>query len=371
MKLAIVMDRYDNPYAGTESQVLKLLEGLKEKGWDIRFAVFRETDYSRSDAFPVEIDHLGVGSISNPRSWWAVYRYARGLADDGCRVVHVFFNDASVICPPMMRLAGVKTLISRRDMGFWYSGLHLRVLRLTDRFVHGVVCNSKAVAEITARIEGIPESKLYVIYNGYPDDTEGDTYNCYELASAAEPEQPCVIGIVANLRPIKRIEDLIEAVSRIHHSGRNVELRIVGGGDQADYRQSVEKLGIAGRVKFLGSQPDPERHIRDFDIAVLCSETEGFSNSIIEYMRCGKPVVCTDTGGNPEIIDDGVNGYLVGVGDVASLAERLEALIDNPDRRLAMGRLNKEQMAKRYSLESMLNQYIRLYQLVEPGMAEA
>lgn len=371
MKLAIVMDRYDNPYAGTESQVLKLLEGLQERGWNVRFAVFRETDYSRSDAFPVEIEHLGVSSISNPRSWWAVYCYARGLAADGYRVVHVFFNDASVICPPMMRLAGVKTLISRRDMGFWYSGLYLRALRLTDRFVHGVVCNSKAVAEITARVEGIPESKLYVIYNGYPNDLQNDASNQNELASPAEQEQPCVIGIVANLRPIKRISDLIEAVARLREIGRKVELWVVGGGNQESYRERAEELGIAHLVKFLGSQPEPARFIREFDIAALCSETEGFSNAIIEYLRCGKPVVCSHTGGNPEIIAEGVNGYLYDVGDVTSLANRLLTLVDDPVKRETMGRANREQMAGRYSLEAMLNQHIRLYQNVEPRVAEA
>lgn len=365
------MDRYENPYAGTESQVLKLVQGLIQRGWTIRFAVFRASDYARSDAFPIAIEELDIGRISDPRSWWAVYRYGRMLANDGFGVVHVFFNDASVICPPMMRLAGLKTLISRRDMGFWYSGVYLRALRLTDRFVHGVVCNSKAVADITAQLEGVPESKLHVIYNGYPERTEECSASEDEPNTQHNRKQPLIIGIVANLRPIKRIEDLIEAVARIQQSGRDIELRIVGGGDDAAYRQRIEELGIASRVKFLGSQPDPERHIQKFDIAVLCSETEGFSNSIIEYMRCGKPVVCTDTGGNPEIIDDGVNGYLVGVGDVTSLAHRLEALINDPDRRLAMGRLNKAQMAKRYSLESMLNQYIHLYHQVEPGMAEA
>jgi len=371
MKLSIIIDRYENPFAGTESQVFKLVEGLKKKGWAIRFAVLRESYYSKNGDFPVVIEDLRVGRISDPRSWWIVYRYARLLADEDYRVVQIFFNDASVICPPMMRLAGLKTLISRRDMGFWYSSVYLKALRLTDRFVNGVVCNSKAVADITARLEGIPEPKLHVIYNGYPEGTEEYSESPGDLYTKQNGTHPLIIGVVANLRPIKRIEDLIEAVARINHSGKNVELRIVGGGDEGPYCKRAEDLGIASQVKFLGSQPDPERHIQDFDIAVLCSETEGFSNSIIEYMRCGKPVVCTNTGGNPEIVDDGVNGYLVGVGDVALLADRLEALIDDPERRLAMGRLNKEQMAKRYSLESMLNQYIRLYHQVEPGMAEA
>lgn len=370
MKLSIIMDQYNNPYAGTESQVLKLVEGLLARGWDIRFAVFRGTDYSRSGDFPVAVEELGVGSLSRPASWLRIYRYARKLRASGYPVVHVFFNDASVICPPMMRAAGIKTLISRRDMGFWYTGLYLRALRLTGRFVTAVVCNSRAVADITARLEGVPDNKLHVIYNGYPDSTliteaaDGET-----AIPQATPR--LVVGIVANLRPIKRIDDLIAAIAKVVQAGHNVELRVVGGGDQGPYKQQISDLGLEGRVHLLGSQPDPERFIQAFDIAVLCSETEGFSNAIIEYMRCGKPVICTQSGGNPEIIQDGVNGYLIPVGDVDALADRIRDLIEHPEKRRAMGKTSLAQLADRYSLDAMLAQHIKLYRTIEPGMAEA
>ncbi|MGF2685360.1 glycosyltransferase [Marinobacter sp. DUT-3] len=371
MKLCIVMDRYNNPYAGTESQVLKLVEGLLARGWEVRFAVFRGTHYSRSGDFPVSVEELGIGSLSNPASWLRVYRYGRKLRASGFAVVHVFFNDASVISPPMMRLAGVKTLISRRDMGFWYTGLYLRVLRLTGRFVNAVVCNSKAVAEITGRLESVPDHKLHVIYNGYPDI--GPTKDC-EGQSILEPElsqPPLVIGIVANLRPIKRIEDLVAAVGQVIQAGHHIELRVIGAGEQALYREQAIDLGIENRVHFLGSQSDPERFIQEFDIAVLCSETEGFSNAIIEYMRCGKPVICTDTGGNPEIVQDGVNGYLIPVGDVSALVRRICDLVEHPERRIAMGRASLARLADRYSLDAMLAQHIKLYRTIESGMAEA
>ncbi|WP_138441577.1 glycosyltransferase [Marinobacter alexandrii] len=363
MKLAIIMDRYENPYAGTESQVLKLVKGLMERGWSIRFAVFRSTDYSLTDDFPLPVEHLGVGSLSSPKSWWRVYRYARVLRLQGIPLVHVFFNDASVICPPMMRLVGLKTVISRRDMGFWYTPKYLQALRLTGRWVSAAICNSRAVADITSQQERIEADRLRVIYNGYP---EAPRLSEITNSTRTADNSPIVIGIVANLRPIKRIHDLIEAVARLVSDELDVELRVVGGGDQKPYLEKVRELGIESRVFLLGSQSDPEQHIQAFDIAVLCSETEGFSNAIIEYMRCAKPVVCSRTGGNPEIVEEGVSGYLVPVGDISALAERIGHLVSRPDLRARMGKAGQEHIHSRYSLVNMLNQHVDVYDRIAP-----
>lgn len=362
MKLAIIMDQYNNPFAGTESQVLKLVDGLKARGWDIRFAVFRETDFTQGGEFPVPVDHIGVGSLSSPGSWGQVYRYARTLKRDGFSLVHVFFNDASVICPPVMRLAGLKTIISRRDMGFWYNRLYLRALAVTGRFVSAAVCNSQAVADITGEMEGLPPEKLHVIYNGYPDldtDVRGEWQG--------EQNQRFTIGLVANLRPIKRIDDLIRACGLLHQRGYSFELRIAGGGEPDDYQDLAMSLGIDEQVVFLGSVSNAEDHIKCFDIAVLCSETEGFSNAIIEYMRAGKPVVCTHTGGNPEIVTEGENGYLIPVGNVEALAEALQTLMDNPELRTTMGEAAKATIAGKYSISNMVQQHVELYSELRAG----
>ncbi len=367
MKLSIIMDSYGNPYAGTESQVLKLVQGLVEKGWEVRFAVFRGSDYTRSGRFPVAVEDLGIGRIADPASWLKVFRYGRQLKSDGYHLVHCFFNDSSVICPPMMRLAGVAPIISRRDMGFWYTAGYQKMLRLTGRFVKAAVCNSQAVADMTRAAESLSAEKVHVIYNGYPDT--GPEVAGSEHDAAGPAKESLVIGIVANLRPVKRIEDLIRAVALLVGSGHKVELRVVGGGNTAPYEALIAELGLQAQVHLLGSQAEPESFIRDFDIAVLCSESEGFSNAIIEYMRCGKPVVCTHTGGNPEIVNDGVNGYLVQVGNVEELANRLATLIEQPELRAEMGREGADRVRGRYSIDTMLAEHISLYQSLVPEVS--
>ncbi|MBZ0333693.1 glycosyltransferase [Marinobacter sp. AL4B] len=366
MKLSIIMDQYNNPYAGTESQVLKLVSGLIERGWEVRFAVLRGTEFSRSGEFPVPIEELNISSISNPKNWLKIYRYGRQLKNRGFQLVHVFFNDASVLCPPALRFAGLKTIISRRDMGFWYNKQYLKALTLTGRFVSAVVCNSEAVGEITGASERIPAKKINVIYNGYPGSRDA--------TKVAKPDQersrPVVIGVVANLRPIKRIDDLIKAVAELRKAGLRTSLTIVGGGDSSPYEQLADELGVRDSTQFLGSQPEPETFIEDFDIAVLCSETEGFSNAIIEYMRCGKPVVCTRTGGNPEIVEEGENGYLVNVGDIRALAEKLRELIDQPALRERLGSKGAERVAGKYNIDAMLDQHIALYEMIQPKVPQ-
>ncbi|TBW51577.1 glycosyltransferase family 1 protein [Marinobacter halodurans] len=355
MKISIIMDQYNHPHAGTESQVLKLVRGLQDKGWDVRFAVLRGTDYSRSGHFPVPVEELGVGSLSHPASWWSVYRYARRLQAEGVGLVHVFFNDASVLCPPMMRLAGIQTIISRRDMGFWYSPLYLKALRLTGRWVSAAICNSQAVARVTGESENLPEDKLHVIYNGYPGIGETPEPS-YAVAGSVR------VGIVANLRPIKRIDDLIRAAAKVVADGGDIRISVVGGGDSAPYEALARQLGMAERVEFHGSQPEPEHFIREFDIAVLCSESEGFSNAIIEYMRCGKPVICTRTGGNPEIVSDGDNGFLIEVGDVEALARHIATLTERPELRRKMGEAGKLKVTRQYSVDTMLAHHVALYE---------
>ncbi|MAA66258.1 MAG: glycosyl transferase family 1 [Alteromonadaceae bacterium] len=364
MKLCILMDYYGGPHAGTESQVIKLVEALLAIGCDLSFAVLRHSDYTRTQQFPVPVECLEVDKLSNPLSWLSLYRFGRRLKAKGVCLAHVFFNDASVIAPPMLSLSGIKTIISRRDMGFWYTPLYRKALPLTGRCVDAAICNSEAVARITRDIEKLPQHRLHVIYNGYPPLVgKAET-----LKAATRDTDVPVIGLVANLRPIKRIDDLIRAVAIVFASGIKLELQLVGGGDQAPYRALAKELGVEEQIIFVGSHPNPEEVIADFDIAVLCSESEGFSNAIIEYMRCSKPVICTRTGGNPEIVEHGQNGLLVDVGDVTGLADAIRQLISDPETAAAMGQYGAKKVAEDYSMEAMLEAHLRLYTLVCPQL---
>jgi len=129
---------------------------------------------------------------------------------------------------------------------------------------------------------------------------------------------------------------------------------------------------VNDRVRFIGRVDDPSTAISAADACLLLSETEGLSNSIIEYMSLGRPVVCTNVGGNPELVHDGKTGFLVEVGDPLATAARLELLLKQPDLGAEIGARAREFILSRCSLEHVVAAHSALYHaLAEPRGARA
>jgi glycosyltransferase involved in cell wall biosynthesis len=355
-KVHFMMDFLANPNAGTEGQAIKLMTQLLKCGWEVDASFFVSSPFLEGGSLRVPYSVLGIRRMAAPLTWYRLLRHAARLRRQGVRVVHIFFNDASLIAPPVLKLFGLRVIISRRDMGFWYTDRLKRLLRISGRFVDRAVCNSEAVRSITADAEGIPEERLQVIHNGYE-------HSASALEPAPRRPNP-VVGIVANLRPIKRIDDLLRAFSEVLRKQPDAELQVIGAGDPEPLRRLAAELGITQAVHFLGSRPDAVRLVQAFDVGVLCSESEGMSNAIIEYLQAGKPVVCTRTGGNPEIVADGVNGYLVEVGDVSTMADRICRLLADPTQARRMGEAGAERVRAQFSTKAMVSSYEALYRLM-------
>jgi len=358
IKLLYIIDCYHNPYAGTEGQLLKLIGGLEPDAFTAKFVVFRNSEYLMRNTFPIPVDVLDVTCLSSPASWIRLFRYFSARKKEGYRLAHIFFNDASIICPPILRLLGYRTIISRRDMGYWYNGLNRLVLKINSLFVDNVVANSKAVKAITMKAENYAANRVKVIYNGYLDADAP--------AGSLSPGIPLNadsfnIVLVANIRPIKRMEDAIKALGLVRKYLLEVELYIIGDGDQADLRALAASQGVAGAVHFTGPRDDIPQLLPSFDAGILCSESEGFSNTLIEYMQSGLPVICSNVGGNPEIVEHGVNGYLYDAGDVVVLAEYVAMLTGDSDLCSALGKAGADKVRQQYGLAGFLQNHRDLY----------
>ena len=335
-KIAYLVDRYPGPQAGTEGQLLQLVRYLDRTRYQPSMAVFRSSEYVERNLFPCPVRVLGITKLASMGAVLRIVRYVLVLRREGFRLVHCFFNDSSMIAPVFLKLFGIRVLVSRRDMGFWYTPKNLVVLRLIAPFVDCYVANSHAVKQLVQRQEWVSDKKISVIYNGY--DVTAEKANPTATAKIPEiPDGVPVVGIVANLRPIKRMDTLVEAFALAGKQCPDAYLAIVGDKASKQAAKTLNelealacRLEIRERVIFVGRVDDPMPYINRFTVAVLCSESEGFSNSIIEYMRAGRPIICTDTGGNSEVVQDGHNGFLVPVGDINRLADRLiHLLTDN------------------------------------------
>ena len=339
--------------------MLQLISQLDRRRYSPRLLVFKSSEYIEQQQFPCPVTVLGVSSLASPSMWWLLLRFARQQYSQGVRIAHVYFNDASVVGPPVFWLAGIKTIISRRDMGYWYTPVYRAVLRLTRHFVAMAVVNSQAVGEVTSQVEGITGDKLRVVYNGYMPRQANHSV-IPELESIAASQQ-LVAGLVANIRPIKRMQDAIAAVAKLRREGVYMQLVIVGGGDSSGLERLAAESGVDDSVWFLGARSDVQQCLAYFDVALLCSESEGFSNALVEYQYAGLPVICTRTGGNPEAIVEGITGLLYEVGDVDGLAAQLKCLVENDQLRQKMGEDAQSSASQRFSVKKMVEEHEKLY----------
>ena len=130
---------------------------------------------------------------------------------------------------------------------------------------------------------------------------------------------------------------------------------MVGDGHQRPQLEELShSLGLADALTFTGLVENPLTIVQDFQVGVITSETEGFCNSILEYMACGVPVVATDTGGNRELVCDGENGFLVPVGDVRLMADKIELLLRKDALYMRMHKANLGKIRDDYSLAKMI-----------------
>lgn len=362
VRIVYILDYWAGARGGTERQLQYLVRNLDRRRFAPRLVVFRRTPALSADAFGCPVDVLHIGTLRSVRTVQQLAALSRTIRADGVRVAHVLFNDASVAAPLFCRLGGARVVASRRDLGFWYSPGRLAALRLSNLFVDRVVANSLAVARNVSAREAIPEERIRVIYNGYQED-------------AVSPEPPrrlrarlgirggdSVIGVVGHLSRLKRPGDVLAAFASLHGEFPNAHLVFAGDGEERRALSEIAlALDLAGSVHLLGSVDDAVSLVRASDVCVLCSESEGLSNAVIEYLASGKPTVCTDVGGNRELIRDGENGFLVPVGDVVALHDRIRRILADAALAARLGRRAKESIGSRFSMTDMVNAYMELY----------
>lgn len=165
---------------------------------------------------------------------------------------------------------------------------------------------------------------------------------------------------LSNLRPTKRIDLLLETAARIRPR-ESYKLIILAGGDFTPYRAQIDKLGLTDRVIVRNNVFDVEDYLQAADLGLYTSESESFCLSILESMAFSTPSVSTAVGGIPEVIDHNKNGLLVPMGDVETLARATESLIADRPRRETLGQAAQEKARTRFSAETIVPEYVRLY----------
>ena len=370
-RVLFLLDEFPGPHAGTEAQFWLLYGALDKAVWRPMVATLRHSPYLAQHLPAADYVSLGIASLKSPVAWWRALRFALRARHAGFSVAHLYLNDVSVLFPPLLRLAGLRTIVSRRDLGFWYSPGLLKALRFNRRFVERVVANCEAVKVAVCEAEGYESGRVTVILNGFARPA------AVRRIVATGPDDTVRIGMLANLRPLKRVEDAIRALAALPSGIGPAEL-VIGGEDRTvngrSERERLEalavELGVGDRVRFIGVVRDSWAFLDGIDVFLSCSDTEGLSNSIIEAMATGKAVIASAVGGTPELIEPGVTGYLYEARDVVTLSGLLRRVIVDSAHRAELGAAAARFAEQRLALPALLAAHAVIYRQVAGGAAD-
>jgi L-malate glycosyltransferase len=306
-----------------------------------------------------EVVHVPPGgNLYGLQSWRSRITLAKRLRRDRIAIAHAFDFYSNLMLMPAARLARVTAVVgSHRQLGDLLGPSRLAVQIAAFRLCDRVVCNSRAAGQFLAE-HGLPARKVVVIPNGLPDEA-------FAQAPPLFPRESGMlrVGMIARMNnPVKNYPGLLHAAARLVPKFPALEFLLVGDGPlRPGLEKMARNLGLEHKVRFLGDRRDVPAVLASLDVSVLPSFSESLSNSVLESMAAGLPVVATRVGGNIELVRNGETGYLVPPNDEIGLADALESLLSDGCLRREWGRRAKEIAQAEFSLARMTEEYQKLY----------
>jgi L-malate glycosyltransferase len=356
---------------GSERQALQLTRLLTESGrYNVKLA-----SLSPEGSLRGTIEDLDVGDIpSFPLTSFydqnavrQLRRFVRWLKSSRIDILHthdfytnVFGMTGGAIARLPVRIASMRETAGMRTAS------QKQVQRVGFSLANHIVANSKAVRDKLVG-EGAHPDKVTVIYNGLDLrrlETKATPDEALSLLGITNTKGPTrFVTIIANMRhEVKDYPTFLRSARTVKEAIPDAAFLLAGEGElQESLMCLAREVGIEDRTFFLGRCEKVAELLSVSDVCVLSSKAEGFSNSILEYMAAGRPVVATDVGGAREAITEGETGYLVPAGDDVLMAQRIIELLREPDKARRMAASGRRVAAENFSCEAQLSRTENLY----------
>ena len=366
------------PSVGGSGVVASMLgEELARRGHEVHFISYERpfrlpATAPRIHFHPVIINDYGLFKYPDYTLPLSV-KMAEVSRDHGLDVLHVHYAvphaTAAILArsmlPPAQQprivttLHGTDTTLLGSDAGYGPAIHH--ALTHSD----AVTTVSEFLRQETRRLLGF-EGPMEVIHNFF--SPREPRRSRAEVRRELGLQEETLLFHSSNLRPVKRVDLLLETVARIRPR-EAFKLLILAGGDFSVFAEEIQRLGLGDRIIVRENVFNIEDYLPAADVGLITSETESFCLSILEAMCFGCPTVATSVGGIPEVIADNVTGLLAPFGETDRLARLIETLIQNQDLRTNLGRAAQADAEKRFSPDSIVPRYEALYRRIcaSPG----
>jgi glycosyltransferase involved in cell wall biosynthesis len=352
-KLSLLLVNSIRAYGGGEKWALQTARGLLTRGHQVAFACREGSELARrAAATNLEVFLLPMPSDLSLVAIWRLARLMRSWRPD---VVLCCNQRALRLGGPAARLARMRRVVMRDGLqGSLRGSVYNRWLA---RLVDGFVVNADAIRR--ELLAWLPSERVRVIYNGIDlgphDEARDGPALRRELGCLPNA---CVVLSVARLVTEKDHATLLTAFHRVAERDERLRLWIAGDGPlRALLTAQAQRLGLEGRVAFLGFRTDVPRLLAGADILAIASLREGLPNVALEAMAARRPVVATAVAGTPPRVQDGETGLLVPPGAPDALAGALAALIDDPVRRRQMGERGRRRVEQWFEASVALDRW--------------
>ncbi len=317
-------------WAGAQTHLISVLTNIDHNKFNVSVICLRDEGEQFLLLKELDINSLvlNLENLMSPfKTLKAIFRIKKFLRENKTDIFQSYMFNPNLIASIIAWVPwkNFKLITTRRDTGYWHQKHHWWLYRFMNLLTDKVIAVSSEVRLECIKKEKMSPDKIITIYNGIDLDVYSDKIFDRNIIrkNIGIKQNEFVVGMLAALRPEKRHDILINAAVDVVKEIPNVRFMVVGGGYAETKSKVVEQIAknkLESKFLLTGVLGNVVPILAAFDVSILCSDTEGMSNSIIQSIAMGKATVVTNVGGNPEVIIDGVNGLLVPADDPASLA---------------------------------------------------
>ncbi len=345
-------------WRGGQKQVIELIKGLNKLGQkNVLFCKPSSEIAKRAEEIRIEVIKLPL------KGEWDIIsalKLRSFIKKEKVDIIHTHTSHAHTIA--IIALLGIDTckLVVSRRVDFHIHNYFSKKYKY-GTFVNKIIAVSNAIKRILIE-DGIDPELLVTIKSGFVQgEFERSDKNSSLRKQLGFSENTVVVSTVAALAPHKAHYVLLKAANVVLKKYPNVKFLFAGEGKMKSIiTKDINSLGLGESVTLLGFVEDIGTVYRATDIFAISSEEEGLCTSVLDAMYFGLPIVATSAGGIPELVQDGINGFIVPVHDHLLFAERLNLLIETPDRRKKMG-LRSSDILKQNTIENTIIKTFDVY----------
>jgi glycosyltransferase involved in cell wall biosynthesis len=355
---------------GTERQVANLALGIDSSHFELHLACLRHSGelLAEMETLRAPRPEFRIGALYSPKTFWQALRLAHYVRRNLIQIVHSYGFYPNVFTVPVARLAGAPIVVaSIRDTGDLLTPMQRRLQKMVCRLADCVLVNAEAIRENLIE-QGYDPSNIVVIRNGIRlAKVTGKGRGAVLRRELGLPLSARLVAVFSRLNRMKGVQYFLDAAIVLAGRFPDVRFLVVGDGEsKKGLEEHACRLGLGQRIVFTGFRGDVPDLLSETAISVLPSLSEGASNTLLESMAAGIPVIATRVGGNPEVVEDGVSGLLVPPRDSAAIAAATARLLEDEDLALRLGRAGMRRVSELFSIDGSVHETERLYQrLVE------